>query len=138
NRTLGSGAFAQARGQLNFPIIGAQVLSGFGRAYDSRSKLQIFKKGIDLSGGKNLPVFAVFGGKVAYSGTLPDYGTLVIIDHGDHFYTLSARLGAIAKKTGDSVTAGEVIGKIDSSGTPIYFEIRSRNVAVNPLQWLSN
>jgi septal ring factor EnvC (AmiA/AmiB activator) len=63
---------------------------------------------------------------------------VTIIDHGDHFYSLVAHLGDLRRKVGESVQAGDVIGLTDAQGTPVYFEIRARNVAVNPLQWVSN
>jgi septal ring factor EnvC (AmiA/AmiB activator) len=115
------------------------VVSEFGRVFDSKSKLYVFKKGIDIaSGRKKMPVRAVSAGKVAFAGELPDYGRVAIIDHGEHFYSLCAHLGTVTRKAGDAVAAGDFIGATDDSGAPVYFEIRSRNVAVNPLQWLSN
>jgi septal ring factor EnvC (AmiA/AmiB activator) len=60
------------------------------------------------------------------------------LDHGSHFYSLFAHLGAISKKTSDTVSSGEMIGITADINTPLYFEIRSRNVAVNPLQWVFN
>jgi len=136
-REMIEGVFSRLKGHLGLPIAG-QVVSNFGRYLDPKTNLYIFKKGIDIAGGKNQPVRAVSSGKVAYSGELPDYGKLTIIDHGDHFYTICANLGALSMKVGDRVMAGQLIGKTDDLGTPVYFEIRSRNVAVNPLQWVSN
>jgi septal ring factor EnvC (AmiA/AmiB activator) len=135
------GEFAKFKGKLPFPIANSKVLSPFGRVYDPRSKLYVFKKGIDLVSsvqGKSEAVRAIHSGKIAYSGKLPDYGNVTIVDHGDHFYSLCAHLGSLQKKAGEIVAAGDVIGSTDDSGTPIYFEIRARNVAVNPLQWVSN
>jgi septal ring factor EnvC (AmiA/AmiB activator) len=114
------------------------VVSAYGRVYDPRSGLYIFKKGVDISAGKKEPVKAISAGKIAYSGELPDYGRVAIVDHGDHFYSLCAHLGELTKKAGDPVAPGDVVGVTDESGTPLYFEIRARNRPVNPLQWVSN
>jgi septal ring factor EnvC (AmiA/AmiB activator) len=136
NREVNRGAFAKLKGQLGLPVIGGKVLSAFGRAFDPRSKLYIFKKGIDIQASKGQPVQAIFPGKIAYSGELPEYGKVTIVDHGNHFYSLCAHLGSLSKKEGDTVAAGDAIGLTDNTGV-VYFEIRSRNVPVNPLQWVS-
>lgn len=132
------GGFVAVKGRLQLPVEGGKVISGFGKAFDPRSRLFIFKKGIDVLAGKSIPVRAIYPGKIAFSGELPDYGQVAIIDHGDHYYSLCAHLGQTLKHEGDSVEAGDTIGATDPIGTPIYFEIRSRNVAVNPLQWLDS
>lgn len=138
SRAMMQGAFARLKGTLPLPIAEGRVVSSFGRAFDPKSNLYIFKKGIDIASGARQPVRAVSAGKIAYSGELPDYGRVAIVDHGDHFYSLCAHLGEIHRKAGDAVAAGDVIGSTDDSATPVYFEIRARNVAVNPLQWVSN
>ena len=130
-------AFAKLKGKLSLPSKG-KVISFFGRAFDQKANLYIFKKGVDIDTGKNQPVLAVSAGKIAYSGELPNYGRITIVDHGGHYYSLCGHLGELRKKTGDSVAAGDIIGSTDDSGTPVYFEIRARNIAVNPLQWVSN
>ncbi len=144
------GSFLSLRGKLRLPISQGQVVSQFGKVYDAESKLHVFKKGIEINtsgssapvghggSGKKVPVQSVAAGKVAYAGALPDYGNVTIVEHGDHYYTLFAKLGEVLKKPGDAVAAGELLGQTADDGTPLYFEIRSRNVAVNPLQWLTN
>jgi septal ring factor EnvC (AmiA/AmiB activator) len=132
------GAFPKLKGKLPFPVLDGKVVSSFGRTFDPKSGLYIFKKGVDIATGKKSSVKAISAGKIAYSGKLPSYGQVVIIDHGEHFYSLCAHLGDIVKKTNESVAAGDPIGSTDDLGTPLYFEIRARNVAVNPLQWLFN
>ena len=59
------------------------------------------------------------------------------MDHGEHYYTLCANLGALSRKVGEAVNAGDSLGESSADGAPVYFEIRSRNVAVNPLQWVA-
>ena len=142
SKLMEQGEFAQFKGRLQLPLAAGRVVSSFGRAFDPKSRLFIFKKGIDIvppDGGRGAtPVHAIFAGKVAYSGELPEYGQVAIIDHGNHFYSLCAHLGRLSRKAGDAVAAGDAIGLTDGSGTPVYFEIRARNVAVNPLQWVAN
>lgn len=133
-----AGAFARLKGKLGLPVADGRVISAFGRSFDPKSRLYIFKKGIDIASVKSAGVLAVSAGKIAYSGELPEYGRVAIVDHGEHFYSICAHLGELKKKAGDAVAAGDLIGLTDESGTPIYFEIRARNVAVNPLQWVSN
>jgi murein hydrolase activator len=134
----GQSDFARLKGQLKLPIAEGKILTAYGRAFDPKSGLYVFKKGIDIRPDKKQTVRAIYGGKIAYSGELPDYGKVAIVDHGDHFYTLCAHLGSSLRKTGDTVAAGDALGETDDLGTPVYFEIRARNVAVNPLQWISN
>jgi septal ring factor EnvC (AmiA/AmiB activator) len=137
-RGLREGAFAMMRGRLPLPVRDGRVISGFGRTFDTQSQLYVFRKGISIDGGSGSPVNAVSAGRVAYAGELPDYGKVAIIDHGEHYYTLCAHLGELRRNTGDAVMAGDPIGMTDESGTPVYFEIRDRNIAVNPLQWVAN
>lgn len=139
-RAMAQGAFARLRGRLPMPLGGGTVLSLFGRNFDAKSKLHVFRKGIEIAPAekKSERVQAVSGGKVAYSGELPGYGRVAILDHGDHYYSLYGHLGTLSRKPGEAVAAGDAIGLTDDSGSPVYFEIRERNVAVNPLQWFSN
>jgi septal ring factor EnvC (AmiA/AmiB activator) len=132
------GEFTKMKGRLPLPIEGGKIASEFGRSFDPRSGLYIFKKGVEIVAAKQQVVRAISSGKIAYAGELPHYGQVVIVDHGEHFYSLCAHLGKVSKKASEIVMSGEVIGKTGDSSTPLYFEIRSRNVAVNPLQWLTN
>lgn len=138
SRAMSQGVFAGLKGKLPLPVANGKVLSAFGKTYDPKSRLYVFKKGVDIGAGRSAAVQAVSAGKIAYSGELPSYGKVAILDHGNHFYSLCAHLGSLSKKAGDPVAAGERIGETDDSGTPVYFEIRARNVAVNPLQWITN
>ena len=65
---------------------------------------------------------------------------MVILDHGDRFYTVSGHLDALRVETGRFVAAGEAIGTVGDtgslSGPRLYFEIREGSEAVDPLAWL--
>lgn len=129
--------FAKSKGKLLWPIEG-KVLSGFGRRFDSLSKLYVFKKGIEIENAGEQKVKNVFPGKVVYSGELASYGKVVIVDHGQNYFSLIARLGKKSLAVGDWVNAGQAIGLSRADGQAVYFEIRSGSVALNPLKWMSN
>ncbi len=138
SRAMKQGEFTSLRGKLPLPLHG-KIVSSFGRSFDPALNLHVFKKGIEiLPASKRESVYAISAGKVAFSGEMPQFGRLTIIDHGGHYYSLCGHLGELKKQVGESVAAGDVIGTSDDAGAPIYFEIRVRNVAVNPLQWISN
>lgn len=133
---LSGSAFLQQKGKLKLPLNGGVVVSAFGKGFDPKSKLNVFRKGIEILGGAGAPVSAVSAGRLAYSGELPDYGKVAIIDHGDHYFSLLAHLGSLSKATGEAVKSGEAVGTVASEARPIYFEIRQKNLPVNPLQWI--
>lgn len=128
--------FARAKGRLPYPVRG-KVVALFGKSHDAASGLTVFKKGIEIAVGESTDIRAISPGKVVFANELPNYGKMTIVDHGDHFYSICAHLGSLDKKVGDSVTMGEKIGVSDLTGSPVYFEIRARNIPVDPLQWIA-
>jgi len=133
------GEFVQKRGRLRLPLENAELISTFGRHFDSQSQLYVFKKGIELSAQKNDEnIKSVFSGKVAFSGVLPGFKKVVIIDHGAQYYSLCGRLGEVFVQAGDWISEGQPLGQLDDAAKTLYFEIRKKNVPVNPLRWLAN
>jgi septal ring factor EnvC (AmiA/AmiB activator) len=130
-------SFASRKGALQLPITG-KIVNVFGKKYDPKTSLYTFHKGVDIAAGPAAPVKAVFSGKVVYSGKIGGYGQLLILDHGDQYYSLVGHLGEMKKKEGDSVKEGEVIASSALDSSPVYFEIRQRHIAVNPLPWFAN
>lgn len=136
-RAMNEGVFAAQRGKLPWPVIG-KVTTFFGRTFDPETKLNVFRKGVEIRAAPNRPVTAVFPGRVVFAGQLPGYGNVNIVDHGQNYFSLVAKLGKLVKKVGDPVSMGETVGHADDAGTPVYFEIRAKNAPVNPLQWVGN
>lgn len=138
-KAMRPGVFAGLKGKLPLPVAtAAKLVAPFGKSFDPRSKLTVFRKGIELAVEKSEPVRAVSIGKIAYIGELGDLGQIAIVDHGEHYFSLVGRLSQVSRKVGDSVKAGDLIGLASARGDSLYFEIRSGNVPVNPLQWFSN
>lgn len=136
-----TGAFLAAKGMLPRPVNG-EVIEAYG-AYDMKGHYGVkgFRSGVRIQAEPGTPVKTVHDGEVVYAGRLRGYGNIVIVDHGDHYYTLSAQLAEFFKKPADRVSAGDVIGTsggIDIHGRPgIYFEIRHHGTPLNPTPWLS-
>jgi septal ring factor EnvC (AmiA/AmiB activator) len=83
------------------------------------------------------PVRSVFPGRVAFADEYSDYGTTVILDHGDGYFTVSANLKVIDVRVGDDVGASSRIGSVGDTGegSLLYFEIRRGTDTLNPAEW---
>ena len=120
---------------LPWPLKG-KVVQAYGQHLDPSTGLNIFKKGIEiLTMSDNAPVVSVLDGKVQYAGEVPGKGKLLIIEHPHSIYSIYAGLREMLKTTGDEVKASEKLGSVESE-KPLYFEIRARNVAIDPVKWL--
>ncbi|WP_291319858.1 peptidoglycan DD-metalloendopeptidase family protein [Desulfonatronospira sp.] len=99
------------------------------------------RNGMSISLEENAPVRAISWGKVVHNATLRGFGRVVIIFHGDDYYSLYAYLSRSNVALGQDVEQGETIGKagyypeINTHG--IYFELRLKQKAINPADWLS-
>ncbi len=127
----GAVGFAGSRGKLLFPVSGkADVRAAHREGTDG--------PGIEVLSQTGAIVRAVYAGKVAFADRYGAYGRIVILDHGDHYYSVSGNLGSIDVKIGDDVAAGERVGTVgeSDSGGMLYFEIRHGSVTVAPQPWL--
>jgi murein DD-endopeptidase MepM/ murein hydrolase activator NlpD len=125
------GGFAAARGRLLFPVVGrADVRPAHREGTDG--------PGLEVHAASGSVVRAVFAGRVAFADRYGPYGRIVILDHGDHYYTVSGDLDEIDVKTGQDVGAGERVGTVgdDGQGPMLYFEVRHGSQTVAPGSWL--
>jgi septal ring factor EnvC (AmiA/AmiB activator) len=84
-------------------------------------------------------VRSVAAGRVSFADRYDDYGLSVILDHGDHYYSVYASLGSTDVHVGDSVSAGVRVGTVGSTdGSPprLYFELRHNASTLDPAPWL--
>lgn len=126
---------ARFKGSLPMPVHG-QIVRTFGRSYDRGTNLYRFQKGLTIESRSGEPVQAVYDGRVVYAGNLKNYGQIIILQHPGNFYSLYGQLGKIEVSDGKKIKQGELLAK--TSSEPFYFEIRDKNVATNPLHWLSH
>ena len=85
-------------------------------------------------------VQSIANGRVIYADWLKGYGWVIVVDHGKGFMSLYGHNQSLLKQPGDNVEAGEAIAQVGASGGQadpgLYFEIREKGDAVNPLNWL--
>ena len=126
-----AGGFASSKGRLLFPLAGrSEVRPARREGTDG--------PGLEIKSSLGATVRAVFGGRVAFADRYGPYGRLVIVDHGDHYYTVSGNLASMDVKVGDEVSAGERLGSVgdEGRGPMLYFEIRHATQTLQPTSWL--
>lgn len=117
-----------------------RVVSLFGRVKHPRFDTYVMHKGIDIAGPIGQNVQSVANGRVLFAEWFEGYGRMIIVDHGNGIHSIYAHLQRLAVKEGDSVLARQTIGALGDSGSwtgpTLYFELRLRGEAVDPLAWL--
>lgn len=130
--------FEAMRGRLEFPVRG-EMMAGFGRTRHPEFSAELFRKGIDFEAPLGEQIRAVDAGKVVFADRFSGYGKMMIVDHGQRYYSVYAHLSDLLKKPGEAVQRGEAIGLVGDSdslaGARLYFEIRKDGKPVDPLPW---
>ena len=120
------------------PVHG-EIIQRFGRHKHPEFNSFTFSNGLAISAPAGAEIRAVDSGTVIFANYFKGYGNMVILDHGDGFFSVYAHASHIAKKEGSSVARNDVIasvGDLDSSRGPmLYFEIRYQGKPVDPFPW---
>lgn len=131
--------FGALRGALPWPTDG-RIVSAFGEQVHPRFGTRTFKRGVDIEAGEGAEILAVAAGHVVYTGWFKGYGNLIILDHGNDFYTLYAHAAEIRVEEGEDVRQGKVIGTVGDTGSlagpRLYFEVRYQGRPQDPAEWL--
>ena len=99
-----------------------------------------FHKGVDISAPYGSPIHATADGTVESAAIGNGYGKEVVIDHGGGVKTIYAHMSGFHVVAGDQVVRGQVIGYVGmtgrSTGAHVHYEVRLRNVPVNPHKYM--
>jgi septal ring factor EnvC (AmiA/AmiB activator) len=130
--------FPGQKGLLNPPVEGS-VITHFREKVPGKFDSFSIADGIDIRVNKGQEIKAVYNGKIIHSGYLRGYGNLLIIDHGQQYFSLVSRAADFYKKEGEKVETGEIIG-MTGEGDPLYgeglhFEIRKGSNPEDPMLW---
>lgn len=119
---------------------GIEVRSNFGNRRDPINRRAAFHAGIDFGGAVGTPVFATAPGEVVSAGWAGAYGRAVRIRHAFGLETQYAHLSRVTVKVGDKVDAGDMIGKLGSTGRStgphLHYEVRLRDAPNDPMRFI--
>jgi septal ring factor EnvC (AmiA/AmiB activator) len=122
------------------PVEG-RILSTFGKNENPQFHTFTVQKGIEIEAPLGAEIHAVYDGRVLYADWFKGYGKILIIDHGEGYYTLSGHASALLKNVGEDVRTGEAVALVGDTGSLrgpcLYFEIRQRGKPLDPTEWLA-
>ncbi|CAB5142696.1 Murein hydrolase activator EnvC [Olavius algarvensis associated proteobacterium Delta 3] len=138
-KSIDTKRFIDFKGLLKMPVEGT-IVNRFGPYKDKRLNVVHFRSGIDIRADRGEPIRAVSAGRVLYADWLKGYGNMIIIDHGQNYYTVYAHAEDLFKRKGEPVDTDEVIATVGDTGSlagpRLYFEVRHHGKPLDPLKWM--
>jgi murein DD-endopeptidase MepM/ murein hydrolase activator NlpD len=124
------------KGRFLWPLKGP-VITRFGIQPGSGMKYN----GIKIAAKEGAPVHAAAAGTIIYASYVKGYGDTIIVKHDESFSSVYAYVKSGNAKRDDRVKKGEKIASVGPAEEPggepyLYFEIREKNKARNPLFFL--
>lgn len=99
-----------------------------------------FANGLTIKTAERAEISAIYGGVVIFAGYMSGYGKMIIVEHDQDYFSVTARVDDLLVQEGDLVQQGQTIGFTGEADTPfgegLYFEIRHGAQPENPLDWL--
>jgi murein hydrolase activator len=135
-----SATFETNRSKLPWPVSEGIIISKFGEhPHPVLKGITVKNNGVDITTSKGSEIRAVFDGEVTGVVSMPGYGKVVIIRHGEYLSVYS-NLQETFVKYGDKISTKQSIGRVItdevSSKTEVHFEIYKGQTALNPEHWL--
>jgi murein DD-endopeptidase MepM/ murein hydrolase activator NlpD len=122
-----------------WPVRGA-VNSEFGMRNSPWTSGMEFHSGLDIRANQGTAIYAPASGSVVLAGPHQEYGTAIIMDHGQDVRSLYGHLSRLNVQPGQRIERGGLIGWTGntgrSSGPHLHYEILVRGQAVNPRAYL--
>jgi len=131
--------FEAHKGRLEAPV-DAPISMPFGKVVDAEYLTETFRKGVEFDASSGDSVRAVAFGEVRYTGWFRGYGKIVILDHGNQYFSVSGHLSEIYVDVGKTVDVGDTLGSVGETGSlagpSLYFEVRRAGQPLDPEDWL--
>lgn len=134
-----SNTFEANKGKLPWPVAEGIITGKHGeQPHPVLKGITIKNNGVDISTKKDAPVRAVFEGEVTGLATIPGFGKVVMIRHGEYL-TVYSNLRDVFVKKGDKIKTKQNIAVVDTDEngkTEVHFEIWKGSTLMNPETWL--
>lgn len=136
----GGGGTATATASFVWPVASyVYISSRFGMRVHPITGQTRSHTGLDIASNQGTSVYAADGGKVTMAGWNGGYGNCIMIDHGNGYVTLYGHLNGFAISAGDTVSQGQTIGYVGSTGTStgshLHFEVLLNGSRIDPEQF---
>ena len=136
----GGGGTATATASFVWPVASyVYISSRFGMRVHPITGQTRSHTGLDIASNQGTSVYAADGGKVTMAGWNGGYGNCIMIDHGNGYVTLYGHLNGFAISQGDTVSQGQTIGYVGSTGTStgshLHFEVLLNGSRIDPEQF---
>lgn len=133
-----SGSFRENQGRLPWPSRGV-VREPFGDIINPIYGTSTPNPGILIDTQSQAEVRSVFEGVVVDVDVMPDYGTIIVLQHGE-YRTVYSNFSVLYVELGDIVTAGHLLGRSGTDAQPkgpaLFFAIFRNGQAIDPSPWL--
>ena len=125
------------KGKLIWPIDG-KIVKDFGPQWNPKLNTTLYNPGIDIAANPTASVRAVFDGLVTTITFISGYGTTVIIDHDNGYFTVFTHLDNLLVSKNMLIKEGQKIGFISKDSKVVHFETWGDNKTLNPEEWLED
>ncbi|MBX2822121.1 MAG: peptidoglycan DD-metalloendopeptidase family protein [Rhodothermaceae bacterium] len=135
-----SDSFLAQKGHLDWPTEGV-IAKSFGTDVNPVYSTKTINPGIWISTAPQAEVNAVFDGEVTAVYTMPEFGRVITINHGD-YTSLYGNLSSLQVAEGMPVEAGQLIGVSGTENEPrgesVFFAVFKDGAEENPEDWLAS
>ena len=140
-RAAKNGTSTKAPGAYTWPLPSSHTItSNYGYRTHPVSGQKKLHTGLDIGASYGSPIVAAADGVVIMAQYNGGYGNCIIVDHGGGVATLYGHMSSFVAKNGQTVKAGQTIGKVGSTGVStgnhLHFEVRINGSTVNPRNYV--
>ncbi len=133
-----SASFANNKGKFDWPTRGV-IKEPFGEIVNPVHGTTVPNPGILIATEPSSAVKAVFDGRVISIDIIPDFGTYLVIEHGE-YHTVYSNFSLLYVGKNEVVTSGQVIGRAGTDAEPkgagVFFAVFRKGEPMNPVPWL--
>lgn len=140
--TGGGGGSVTGSGSFIWPVPSCTIItSRYGNRFHPILQKDRFHAGVDIGASAGSTIVAADGGTVSEATYSDSYGNYVMINHGNGYATVYAHMSSMAVSAGQSVSQGDTIGYVGSTGWSTgphcHFEIHLNGSTTDPAGYFS-